>query len=60
MSNIQKLIAEVEILNYLEEFDAPTYKTQGASNLIKLLLAGFPIINNFNMYQCIKRTTMTR
>ena len=59
MSNIQKLIAEVEILNYLEEFDAPTYKTQGASNLIKLLLAGFPIINNFNMYQCIKRTTMT-
>lgn len=59
MLKIQNLIEEVEVLNYLEEFDAATFKTQGAGNIIKLLVSGLPIVNNINVYNCVKRTTMT-
>lgn len=59
MLNIEKLIDEVEILNYLEEFDTPTFKTQPVSNGIKLMLSFIPIVNNVSVYQCVKRTNMS-
>jgi len=57
--NIEKLIDEVEILNYLEEFDTPTFQRNSISDNMKLFFGWIPIFNNINVYQCVKRTSMS-
>jgi hypothetical protein len=53
MAKIQKLIEEVEILNYLEEFDM--LNPDGGLKALSTLI---PLVGTYNTWQCLKRTNL--
>lgn len=51
MTKIQNLIKEIEILNYLEEFDM-----LNPDSGLKILSTLIPLVGTYNTWQCLKRT----